>query len=91
MKLYDIKISKVKRSVEACGVELKGENMWITLIQNASAKINSRVIEERSHLDGQLIIRKCLECYSLKMEKVAYILQQIPSILISEFDNYWHI
>jgi hypothetical protein len=88
MKLYDIKISKVKRFAEACGIELKGENKWITLIQNAGAKINSRVIEERSHLDGQLIIRKCLECYSLKIKEVAYILQQIPSILTSKFNNH---
>ena len=28
----------VKRLPEACGIELKGENKWITLIQNASVK-----------------------------------------------------
>jgi hypothetical protein len=41
-----------KTPSEAYGIELKGENKWITLIQNASAKINRRVIEERSHLEG---------------------------------------
>ncbi|MDR7666238.1 hypothetical protein RG963_10710 [Methanosarcina sp. Z-7115] len=26
---------------EACGIELKGENKWITLIQNASVKVKT--------------------------------------------------
>jgi hypothetical protein len=29
---------------EACGIELKGENKWITLIQNASMKTKSTKI-----------------------------------------------
>ncbi len=30
-----------KTPAEACGIELKGENKWITLIQNASVKVNT--------------------------------------------------
>lgn len=30
-----------KTPAEACGIELKGENKWITLIQNASVKIKT--------------------------------------------------
>lgn len=29
-----------KTPAEACGIEIKGENKWITLIQNASQKAN---------------------------------------------------
>lgn len=35
-----------KTPAKACGIKLKGENKLITLTQNASAKINHRVIEE---------------------------------------------
>ena len=31
---------KGKTPAEACGIEVKGENKWITLIQNASKLIN---------------------------------------------------
>jgi putative transposase len=30
-----------KTPAEACGIELIGENKWITLIQNASVKVKS--------------------------------------------------
>lgn len=30
-----------KTSAEACGIELKGDNKWITLIQNASKKVKA--------------------------------------------------
>jgi len=30
-----------KTPAEACGIELKGENKWITLIQNASQKVKT--------------------------------------------------
>ena len=30
-----------KTPAEACGIELKGENKWITLIQNASVKVKT--------------------------------------------------
>lgn len=80
-----------KIPAKACGIELKGDDKWITLIQNASAKINHRVIEERSHLEERLIIRKCLKSYSSKIGEVTYILQQIPLILASKFDNNWNI
>ncbi len=30
-----------KTPAEACGIELKGDNKWITLIQNASQKIKT--------------------------------------------------
>ena len=29
-----------KTPAEACGIEVKGENKWITLIQNASKLVN---------------------------------------------------
>jgi putative transposase len=30
-----------KTPAKACGIELKGENKWITLIQNASVKVKT--------------------------------------------------
>jgi len=30
-----------KTPAEACGIEVKGENKWITIIQNASRKVES--------------------------------------------------
>jgi hypothetical protein len=46
------------------------------------------MVEERSHLEGEQIIKKYLKSHPLKIKEVAYILQQITSILISEINNH---
>jgi len=34
-----------KTPAEACGIEVKGENKWITIIQNASRKVESARVQ----------------------------------------------
>lgn len=37
-----------KTPAEACGIQIEGENKWITLIQNASNNTNEKPIQ-KSH------------------------------------------